>query len=212
MVGWIQGFRLQRRARSVLRLWVLCTRSIVLDLSSDSVIQIAAIFGKGFPGWCSFHSSLPESLEINLNLFLLGFVCVSLFKYTHKHKHDSSLGAAIIPPQNHVNRRQPGPSCPQGRGRAPQSLFECFCFREHLTQAIAGSHPPSLRAGRSSRPGREAEWPLPPCTRPSISRKLTLSPRLMCILNVHPLVRVSFLGSRDQTCPSLLEGAHSLDR
>lgn len=38
---------------------------------------------------------------------LFGFVWVSLFKHTDKHKQDSSPGAAIILPENSVNRRQP---------------------------------------------------------------------------------------------------------
>lgn len=64
----------------------------------DLAVQITAIFGKGFPRWYSFHSSLPERLEINLNLSLLGFVCASLFKHTSKHTHDSSQGTTIILP------------------------------------------------------------------------------------------------------------------
>lgn len=69
-----------------------------MPLLSDLAVQIAAIFGKGFPRWYSFHSSLPECLEINLNLSLLGFVCASLFKHPSKHKHDSSQGTTIILP------------------------------------------------------------------------------------------------------------------
>lgn len=67
-------------------------------LLSELAIQITAIFGKGFPRWCSFHSSLPECLEINPNLSLLGFVCASFFQHTSKHKHDSSQGPTIILP------------------------------------------------------------------------------------------------------------------
>lgn len=40
-------------------------------------IEITAISGKGFPRWYSFHSSLPERLEIDLTLSLLGLVCAS---------------------------------------------------------------------------------------------------------------------------------------
>lgn len=48
-------------------------------LLSELAIEITAIFGKGFPRWYLFHSSLLGCLEINPNLSLLGFVWASFF-------------------------------------------------------------------------------------------------------------------------------------
>lgn len=53
-------------------------------LLSELAIEITAIFGKGFPRWYSFHSSLLGCLEINPNLSLLGFVWASFFLSTHQ--------------------------------------------------------------------------------------------------------------------------------
>lgn len=73
---------------------MLHTGTVTLGWFSSPAIQTAAVFGKGFSGWCPFHSSPPQSLKINLNLSLslslFGFVWVSLFKHTRKHKLDSS--------------------------------------------------------------------------------------------------------------------------
>lgn len=117
--------------------WGLPTRTITSDQSSKPAIQIAPVWGRGsLGGRCPFHSSLPKSLKINRSLPLspslplFAFVWVSLFKHTHKHKHDSSRGAAIILPENSVNKRQPSPPFPQGRDPEPlsnsSSVFASF--------------------------------------------------------------------------------------
>lgn len=119
--------------------WGLPTRTITSDQSSKPAIQIAPVLGRGsLGGRCPFHSSLPKSLKISLSLPLspslplFAFVWVSLFKHTHKHKHDSSRGAAIILPENSVNKRQPGPPFPQGRDPEPlsnsSSVFASFTW------------------------------------------------------------------------------------
>lgn len=92
-------------------------RSLTMPLLCNLAIQITAVFGKGFPRWFSFHSSLPERLEINLNLSVLSFVCASLFKHT---KHDSSRGTTITLSWNTVNKKTEGPSPPQP-GKSPLS-------------------------------------------------------------------------------------------
>lgn len=57
---------------------VLHTRSITLEWSSDPAIHIAAIAGKGFPGWRPFHRNLQNpsqslSLSLSVCLVLFGF-------------------------------------------------------------------------------------------------------------------------------------------
>jgi hypothetical protein len=80
---WTQGFKEERKVihtGGTRAFPVLYTGNITLDLSSDPVIQIAVDLGKGFPGWYSFHRSLPEfSKSVSSSLFsvLFGFSSVN---------------------------------------------------------------------------------------------------------------------------------------
>lgn len=94
--------------------WVLHAGGIMLDPSSDPAIQSVAVFGPDVRLQPSSQlSSGIIRINLGLSVSVFGSVWVPPFRHTNRNTCDSSREAAIILPENCVNRRQPGPPFPQ---------------------------------------------------------------------------------------------------